>query len=31
MSAGETTGYERVNDFGAVRIALASPHDIRGW
>ena len=31
MSTGETTGYERVNDFGAVRIALASPHDIRGW
>ena len=31
MSTGEATGYEKVNDFGAVRIALASPHDIRGW
>lgn len=31
MSTGETTGYERVNDFGAVRVSLASPHDIRSW
>jgi DNA-directed RNA polymerase subunit beta' len=31
MSNGESTGYERVNDFGAIRISLASPHDIRGW
>jgi len=31
MSTGETTGYERVNDYGAVRISLASPHDIRSW
>ncbi|MEZ6065649.1 MAG: DNA-directed RNA polymerase subunit beta' [Planctomycetaceae bacterium] len=30
MSAGET-GYDRVNDYGAVKISLASPHDIRGW
>ena len=23
--------YDRVNDFGAVKISLASPHDIRSW
>ncbi|MFQ5732723.1 MAG: DNA-directed RNA polymerase subunit beta', partial [Planctomycetaceae bacterium] len=23
--------YDRVNDYGAVKIGLASPHDIRGW
>jgi DNA-directed RNA polymerase subunit beta' len=31
MSNSESTGYERVNDFGAIRISLASPHDIRSW
>ncbi|MFN0197183.1 MAG: DNA-directed RNA polymerase subunit beta' [Planctomycetaceae bacterium] len=30
MSVGES-GYERVNDYGSVRIGLASPHDIRSW
>ncbi len=30
MSTGETT-YDRINDYGAVRISLASPHDIRSW
>ncbi len=30
-NAGETSTYERINDFGAVRISLASPHDIRSW
>jgi DNA-directed RNA polymerase subunit beta' len=30
MSAGETN-YDRINDYGAVRISLASPHDIRSW
>jgi len=30
MSVGETS-FERINDYGAVRISLASPHDIRGW
>ena len=30
-AAGETSTYERINDFGAVRISLASPHDIRSW
>ena len=30
MSAGES-GYDRINDYGAVRISLASPHDIRSW
>src|SRR5436309_8168046 len=29
-TAGETT-YDRINDYGAVRISLASPHDIRTW
>src|SRR6187397_2719376 len=30
-AAGETTSYDRINDYGAVRISLASPHDIRSW
>jgi DNA-directed RNA polymerase subunit beta' len=30
-NAGETTSYDRINDYGAVRISLASPHDIRSW
>src|SRR6266511_1639087 len=30
MSTGEVT-YDRINDYGAVRISLASPHDIRSW
>src|SRR5689334_1860998 len=30
-TAGEASTYERINDFGAVRISLASPHDIRSW
>src|SRR6187399_3047259 len=30
MSTGETN-YDRINDYGAVRISLASPHDIRSW
>ena len=30
MSTGETN-YDRINDYGAVRISLASPHDIRRW
>src|SRR5438874_4142068 len=29
--AGESTTYERINDFGAVRISLASPQDIKSW
>ncbi len=34
MSNNNTSGdgvYDRVNDFGAVKISLASPHDIRSW
>src|SRR5256885_17270051 len=38
MSAGtvnaaavETGNYDRINDYAAVRISLASPHDIRSW
>src|SRR6476646_7008908 len=30
-TAGEASTYERINDFGAVRISLASPYDIRSW
>ncbi len=30
MSTGESI-YDRVNDYGAVRIGLTSPHDIRSW
>ena len=29
--ATENTVYERINDFGSVRISLASPNDIRSW
>jgi len=25
------TAYDRVNDYGSVKIGLASPHDIRDW
>ncbi len=31
LSAAETGNYDRINDYGAVRISLASPHDIRSW
>ena len=30
MSVGEAN-YDRVNDYGSVKIGLASPHDIRSW
>ena len=30
MSIGEAT-YDRVNDYTAVKISLARPHDIRSW
>ncbi|RLS66998.1 MAG: DNA-directed RNA polymerase subunit beta' [Planctomycetota bacterium] len=30
MSIGEST-YDRVNDYSAVKITLARPHDIRSW
>src|SRR5438105_4401181 len=30
MSTGEVN-YDRINDYGAVRISLSSPHDIRSW
>jgi DNA-directed RNA polymerase subunit beta' len=30
MSTGEAN-YDRINDYGAVRISLASPQDIRSW
>src|SRR5262245_6519802 len=25
------SAYDRINDYGSVRISLASPHDIRSW
>jgi len=25
------SGYDRINDYGAVKIGLASPSDIRSW
>ena len=31
MSSIDNLGYEKVNDFTAISISLASPHDIRGW
>ena len=30
MSVGETS-YDRINDYSAVKISLARPHDIRSW
>jgi DNA-directed RNA polymerase subunit beta' len=30
MSTGENS-YDRINDYGSVRISLASPNDIRSW
>src|SRR6476659_8518397 len=30
MSNGDIN-YDRINDYGSVRISLASPHDIRSW
>ncbi|QGJ70127.1 DNA-directed RNA polymerase subunit beta' [Planctomycetales bacterium 10988] len=30
MSVAEST-YDRINDYEAVKISLASPHDIRSW
>ena len=30
-NAGESTSYDRINDYGAVRISLAAPKDIRSW
>ena len=31
MSTPAKPNYDRINDYGAVRISLASPHDIRTW
>ncbi len=31
MSTVAETAYDRVNDYGAIKIGLASPHDIRSW
>ena len=31
MSILEGANYDRVNDYGSVKISLARPHDIRSW
>ena len=31
MSVLESSNYDRVNDYGSVKISLARPHDIRSW
>src|SRR5258708_7603069 len=31
VSTTAETAYDRVNDYGAIKIGLASPHDIRSW
>ncbi len=31
MSIGETSSYDRINDYAAVRISLARPQDIKAW
>ena len=31
MGILESTNYDRVNDYGSVKISLARPHDIRSW
>jgi DNA-directed RNA polymerase subunit beta' len=31
MSTVAEPNYDRVNDYGSVKIGLASPHDIRSW
>src|SRR3954454_15539379 len=31
MSSNGEINYDRINDYGAVRISLASPSDIRSW
>jgi DNA-directed RNA polymerase subunit beta' len=31
MSVLEGANYDRVNDYGSVKISLARPHDIRSW
>jgi len=31
MSILENSNYDRVNDYGSVKISLARPHDIRSW
>ncbi|MEM9586767.1 MAG: DNA-directed RNA polymerase subunit beta' [Planctomycetota bacterium] len=31
MSTGETSNYDRINDYASVRISLARPQDIKSW
>ncbi|EMI57972.1 DNA-directed RNA polymerase subunit beta' [Rhodopirellula sallentina] len=31
MSVGETSNYDRINDYASVRISLARPQDIKSW
>jgi len=31
VSIGESSNYDRINDYASVKISLARPHDIRSW
>ena len=31
MSIGESSNYDRINDYASVRISLARPQDIKSW
>ncbi len=31
MSIGETSNYDRINDYASVQISLARPQDIKSW
>ncbi len=31
MSTGETSNYDRINDYASVKISLARPQDIKSW
>jgi DNA-directed RNA polymerase beta' subunit len=31
MSTGESSNYDRINDYAAVKISLARPQDIKSW
>ena len=31
MTTGDSSSYDRINDYASVKISLARPHDIRSW
>ena len=31
MSVGESSTYDRINDYASVKISLARPQDIKSW